>query len=279
MKLLILPVLTVAALAAPKPKVVEPSSPVHITEGSGVKTVAVTDRDVVHVNAKLSFSTLIVLPREERIVHANVGDSQLWVVSAKENMAFVKPTKELLNTNLDLITASGNVYSFVLTEGAATPDIKVFVEVRGDTMLGAINGKPKFVTQEQVADFEEQFKLAKAETERVRKESAAQIESAVRRSDERVAHARAAIPATIKHDYYFADHSDFQVRAMWHDGKFMYIQASPRETPTIFAIDGDGKSNLVQFDYADGTYTVRQLLTRGYLQIGKKRLHFSSRGR
>jgi type IV secretion system protein VirB9 len=33
----------------------------------------------------------------------------------------------------------------------------------------------------------------------------------------------------------------------------------------------DGKPNLVQFQYQNGVYVIRDLVDRGYLQVGKKR--------
>jgi hypothetical protein len=43
-------------------------------------------------------------------------------------MAHVKPAKEGSSTNLNLVTGSGAVYSFLLTEKAGgTPDLKVYV--------------------------------------------------------------------------------------------------------------------------------------------------------
>jgi hypothetical protein len=51
-------------------------------------------------------------------------------------------------TNLNLITASGNVYSFVLSEVTdapdSEPDLKLFVEPKDESMLSAASGQPRF---------------------------------------------------------------------------------------------------------------------------------------
>ena len=83
-------------------------------------------------NAKLRFTTMIILPEQEEILDFVCGDKEFWVVSGAQNLAYVKPAKAGATTNLNLVTASGHVYSFVLTEGAADPDLKVFVDARRD---------------------------------------------------------------------------------------------------------------------------------------------------
>jgi len=57
-----------------------------------------------------------VLPKNEQILDFTCGDKEFWIVSGTQNFAYVKPAKVNFQTNLNLITASGNVYSFVLTE-------------------------------------------------------------------------------------------------------------------------------------------------------------------
>ncbi len=53
-----------------------------------------------------------------------MGDD-FWVITATHNIAHVKPAKEGAATNMNLVTASGAVYSFPVTEknGASMPDL------------------------------------------------------------------------------------------------------------------------------------------------------------
>ena len=60
---------------------------------------------------------MILLPEQEEILDVVCGDRDFWVISATQNIAHVKPAKEGAATNLNLVTASGTVYSFLLTEG------------------------------------------------------------------------------------------------------------------------------------------------------------------
>ena len=109
---------------------------------NAARTVHYGERDVCRVRARLRFTTLIVLPKAEQILDFVCGDKEFWVVNGAQNFAYVKPAKAGGRTNLNLVTASGNVYSFVLTEGEAEPDLKIFVEPRDESMISAVNGAP-----------------------------------------------------------------------------------------------------------------------------------------
>src|SRR5213596_2196103 len=106
-----------------------------------VKVVDYDEKDIVRVNTKLRYTTLIVLPKEERILDFACGDKEFWVVNGTENFAYVKPAKAGAQTNLNLITVAGNIYSFVLHEvsesGELAPDLKVFVESKDAGALEA----------------------------------------------------------------------------------------------------------------------------------------------
>jgi len=121
-----------AASAAPPPSSVPSQT---------AKVVSYSEKDVIPVKAKIRFTTLIVLPKQEQILDFTSGDKEFWIVNGSQNFAYVKPAKAGSRTNLNLITASGNVYSFVLAEVSeatdAEPDLKIFVELKDESMLSA----------------------------------------------------------------------------------------------------------------------------------------------
>src|SRR4051812_7367437 len=78
----------------------------------GTRTVQYSERDVVRVQARLRFTTLIILPKSEQILDVVCGDKEFWPVSGNLNVAYVKPAKAHASTDLHLITAAGNIYSF-----------------------------------------------------------------------------------------------------------------------------------------------------------------------
>ncbi len=89
---------------------------------TGIREVSATARSLVPLQTRLRYTTMIVLPDGEEILDVICGDKDFWVISATHNIAHVKPAKEGATTNLNLVAASGTVYSFLLTEKtAATP--------------------------------------------------------------------------------------------------------------------------------------------------------------
>jgi len=231
------------------------------------KVVPYGERDVVRINTKLRYTTLIVLPKNEQILDFTCGDKDYWVINGSQNFAYVKPAKAGAQTNVNLVTASGNVYSFVLVEVSepsdAAPDLKVFVELKDESMLHAASGPPKFVSAQELENYRQQVAVAKDETRQVKQASQAAVDSGISR-----------FISNVRFPYRFeAGKKPFFVRAMYHDDKFTYIQARPEETPTLYEIK-DGKPNLVNFEYKDGVYVIDKILDRGYLVVGKQKLGF-----
>ena len=99
---------------------------------TGIREVTASDRSVIPLQTRLRYTTMIVLPDGEEILDVICGDHDFWVISAAQNIAHVKPAKAGAETNLNLVTASGTIYSFLLSEksGASQPDLKVYVERR-----------------------------------------------------------------------------------------------------------------------------------------------------
>jgi type IV secretion system protein VirB9 len=215
------------------------------------KTVAYNERDVVPIKAKIRFTTLIVLPKQEQILDFTCGDKEFWIVNGSQNFAYVKPAKADSRTNLNLITASGNVYSFVLTEISdspnSEPDLKIFIEPKDESMVAAANGQPRFVPAQQVEDYRQQVEIAKTEA----REAKQAAQTAVERDTGQF---RSQYPASLKFPYRIeTEKKPFNVTAMFTDGKFTFIQAHPDEPPALYELK-DGKPDLIHFDFRDGTY-------------------------
>src|SRR5436190_3480143 len=108
----------------------------------GARVVKYGKEDVVPVHAKLRFSTLIVLPEEEEILDFTTGDREFWIINGSHNLCYVHPAQAGIRSNLNLITASGRVYSFLLTEISsdtnAQPDLKLFVEPKETSSANAL---------------------------------------------------------------------------------------------------------------------------------------------
>jgi type IV secretion system protein VirB9 len=238
---------------------------------ASAKVIRYGEKDVVTVRARVRFTTLLVLPKQEQILDFTCGDKDFWIVSGNQNFAYVKPAKEGSQTDLNLITASGNVYSFLLIEVSKQPDsdadLKIFIEPKEESMLSAANGQPRFATAQQIEDYRRQVEIAKTEA-RDAKQAA---QTAVERETSQF---RNEYPAKLKFVYRFdPSKKPFNITAMYHDGKFTYIQAHPDEPPALYELK-DGKPDLIQFEFRSGVYVAAKVLDSGYFAIGKQKLSF-----
>ena len=126
----------------------------------GVRDVSASDRAVIQLQTRLRFTTMVVLPEGEEILDVICGDKDFWVISATHNLAHIKPAKEGAATNLNLVTASGTVYSFLLNErsGTTTPDVKVYVTADPN----ASPTQHRFYSASEVARFQTEVAEARA---------------------------------------------------------------------------------------------------------------------
>src|SRR5262245_4522765 len=183
------------------------------------REVHYTSRSVVTVNARLRFTTLIILPETEEILDFVCGDKDFWIVSGAQNLAYVKPAKAGAVTNLNLVAASGHVYSFLLAEGGAEPDLKLYVTA-DETVSPVSNTGKRFYTGDEVAAFKRAAEDARRDIQAARVDAAKAVE-------ERVAKYRASFPTELQFPYRFKPHQrPFDVAAIYTDGKFTYIRAN-----------------------------------------------------
>ena len=233
-------------------------------QGGGVREVTASERSLVPLNTKVRYTTMVLLPEGEEILDVVCGDQDFWVISAAQNIAHVKPAKEGASTNLNLVTASGTVYSFLLTEGRQTqPDLKVYVTADPNTP----RGQPKYYSATQV---NAQVNALQAELVQAR----AALEAATVRTTEAVSTFRQQYPGRLEFAYGTPKYErPFFVRSIWHDGEFTYIKAEARELPALYEVT-DGQPSLVNFQVQQGTYVVPKVLERGYLALGNQRFSF-----
>ena len=227
--------------------------------------------DIVPVHAKLRFSTLIVLPDDEEILDFTTGDREFWIINGSHNLCYVHPAQAGIRSNLNLITASGHVYSFLLTEisseAGAQPDLKLFIEPKEGSAIGT--GLRGYV---HAADAE----AYKKELADLRQQSAEQVRAAEARATEEIHQFRSAYATKLYFDYVpdpKASREPFLVSAIYHDETFTYIRSAAREKPVFYEIK-DGKPNLVSFQLENGVYIIPKVVDVGYLAVGKRKLNF-----
>jgi type IV secretion system protein VirB9 len=241
-------------------------------EPEGARVVKYAKEDVIPVHAKLRFSTLIVLPDDEEILDFTTGDREFWIINGAHNLCYVHPAQAGIRSNLNLITASGRVYSFLLTEISsdpnAQPDLKLFVEPKeGSAANSPLRGYVR------AADAE----AYKKELETVRTQAADQVRAAQAHAIEDVNQFCSACATKLRFDYTFdpkLSREPFLLTAIYHDETFTYIRVAALEKPSLYEIK-DGKPNLVPFQVENGVYIVPKILDSGYLAVGKKKLNFT----
>lgn len=244
---------------------------------SGARTVKYAETDIVAIHAKIRFSTLIVLPVDEEILDATTGDKEFWIINGAHNLCYLHPAQQGIRSNLNLITSSGHVYSFLLTEISsepnAEPDLKVFVERKEESTIAGNSGVPALARASEVQAY-------KTAADAARTEAAQAVQAADQRAQREISQYREQYAGRIAFDYSYsskAAHAPFSVTAIYHDDKFTYIKSSAQEKPTIYEIK-DGKPNLINFDLANGVYVIPKIVDQGYLAVGKKKLTFERRG-
>ncbi len=231
---------------------------------AGVREVSATERGVIALQTRLRYTTMVVLPEGEEILDVLCGDRDFWVISATHNIAHVKPAKAGAETNLNLVAASGSIYSFLLTEKPSPPDLKVYVQ----SDSGATTGKPKYYSAAQVETLESQLAEARSA-----------LRDSERKVEEAVAAYRQEYPSHLQFPYGSPRYErPFFVRSMWHDGKFTYLKSDAPELPALYEIK-DGKPAIVNFQVREGTYVVPKVLDRGYLMLGTQKFPFEQQGR
>jgi len=252
------------------------ASPAHATTDAAARVVKYSKEDIVPVRAKLRFSTLIVLPDDEEILDFTTGDKEFWVINGAHNLCYIHPAQAGIRSNLNLITASGHVYSFLLTEISnqpnVEPDLKIFVEPKEGSGFAPSTGLRGYVSAGEAEAY-------KKELETLRSQTADQIHAAQAQSAELTGRFRSGYATKLQFDYLLdskAAREPFLVSVIYHDDTFTYIKCAAREKPALYEIK-DGKPNLISFQFENGVYIAPKIIDSGYLAIGKKKLPFARR--
>ena len=234
-------------------------------QGTGIREVSASARSLIPLQTRLRYTTMVVLPEGEEILDVICGDKDFWVISSTHNIAHVKPAKEGAATNMNLVTASGAVYSFLLTEknGSGVPDLKVYVNADPN----APQGKPKYYSAAQVENLQAELAEAKAA-----------VETANRRTTESIAAYQQQYPGKLQFVYGSPKYvKPFLVRSIWNDGQFTYIKADATELPALYEVK-DGKPALLNFQVQKARTSCRRCSTTATWHSARSASTSCSRG-
>lgn len=249
---------------------------VALRAADGARLVRYSQTDIVPIHAKVRFSTLIVLPADEEILDFTTGDKEFWIINGAHNICYLHPAQPGIRSNLNLVTAGGHVYSFLLTEVStqpnAEPDLKVFVVPNDEPNAVGKMGPAKYVRASEAEAY-------KDELAQLQKQAAQEVQQAEVQARAEVTKYKTEYAGKLQFDYRYsakAARAPFSISAIYHDDKFTYIKSAAQETPTIYEIK-DKKPNLINFDLENGVYVVPKIVDEGYLVVGKKKVTFSRR--
>lgn len=230
------------------------------------------------VPMQLKWKTILILPSGEKVLDVVCGFKDDWDVYAPKdsNFAMVTPLKAGVKTDLTLVTKSGNIYTFAVEDisnrDGAHAFTQVLIDVVDAQMKAALNDTPKYFTGDEVAA----FKAQAAKAEQLQKDAAAKAAAVV---EDAKASAQVDATKAIKHDYHFdqktASKAPWNIAGIWHNDKFMFVEASPEEEFAVYEVK-DGKPTAINiFPAGDGSFRTDRVLEAGYFKIGKRELKFS----
>lgn len=253
-----------------------PTATTHKLEANPPRTVVVIDSATPPViRTGLLQSTLIMLPAEEKVATVFGGDTVDWVFDGghvASRFISVKPKVANSTTDVHIISDHGNEYTLQLAEVSSDPDphfdSKVFITPGDQGAKDKLAAMPVFVPAAELDRAKQETAAAKAAEEAAVKAEAAKAEQY-----------RSTYPGTLHFDYAWDEKKgrELGLEQVWHDGKFTYLRGQFQETPALYELK-DGKPALINFDFADGLYTIPKDVAHGYLAIGKKKVEFNRIG-
>src|SRR6202051_3503155 len=140
-----------------------------LADPGGARTVKYSQQDIISVRAKLRFSTLIVLPQNEEILDYATGDKEFWIINGAHNLCYVHPAEAGIRSDLHLITTTGHVYSFLLTEiskdSSTEPDLKLFVEPKEESSIGGVTALQGYVRVGEAEAYKKELEALHAQAD------------------------------------------------------------------------------------------------------------------
>lgn len=223
------------------------------------------------VRAGLLQSTLIVLPAEEKVANVFAGDTVDWVFDGghvASRFISVKPKTAGTSTDIHIVSDHGNEYTLELREISSDADAhydsKIVIEPGDKAAKDKLTQLPVFVPA--------------ADLEKAKQDAAAALAAQVamlKAQQTKEETYRSQYPGSLHFDYVWDERKgkELGLRQIWRDDKFTYLRGQFQETPALYEVK-DKKPSLINFDFANGLYTVPKQVDAGYLAIGKQRVDF-----
>jgi type IV secretory pathway VirB9-like protein len=241
-------------------------------QANAPRTITVSETDTPPVvRAALLHSTLILLPDQEKVANVFAGDTIDWVFDGghvASRFISIKPKLANGTTDVHIVSDHGNEYTLQLREvsGDDDPhfDSKIFIAPGDKAAKDRLAELPVFVPAAELDKAKQETAAAKA------------AEAATLKAEQSKEEAyRSQYPGSLHFDYTWdkPKGKELGLQAIWRDDKFTYLRGQFQETPALYEVK-DKKPSLINFDFANGLYTVPKKLDNGYLAIGKQKVEF-----
>src|SRR6202453_3586251 len=249
-----------------------PTTPPHHLQPNAPRSVTVTEADTPPViRAGLLQSTLILLPAEEKIATVFGGDTVDWVFDGghvASRFISVKPKLANTTTDIHIVSDHGNEYTLQLQEISGDADAhfdsKIFIVPGDKAAKDRLTDMPVFVPAAELDKAKQEAVTAKAA-------QAAELQAEEAKAETY----RSQYPGSLHFDFTWDQKKgkELGLQQIWHDDKFTYLRGHFQETPALYELK-DGKGSLINYDFANGLYTIPKTVAQGYLSIGKQRVDF-----
>jgi type IV secretory pathway VirB9-like protein len=244
---------------------------------SAPRTVVTADASAPPVlRAGVLQSTLIELPAEEKVATVFGGDTVNWVYDAghvASRYLSVKPRVADAITDLHIVSDHGNEYTIELHEVSSDKenthfDSKIYLTSSDPKAAENMAKSPVFIPAAEAGAKEAELKK---EADDARKASEADHKAVAAAAES----FKASYPGSLHFDYTWDQKKGaaLGIEQIWRDDKFTYLRGKFQETPALYELK-DGKGSLINFDFANGLYTIPKTVVQGYLSIGKQRVDF-----
>jgi type IV secretory pathway VirB9-like protein len=248
------------------------SGPEHPFQPSAPRAVTLVESQAPPViRAGLLQSTLIVLPAEEKVANVFAGDTVDWVFDGghvASRFISVKPKAANTSTDIHIVSDHGNEYTLELREISSDADAhydsKILIEPGDKAAKEKIAQLPVFVPAAELDKAKQDAAAAQAAQAATLKAEQGKEEAY-----------RSQYPGSLHFDYSWDEKKgkELGLQQIWRDDKFTYLRGQFQETPALYEVK-DKKPSLINFDFANGLYTIPKQVDAGYLAIGKQHVDF-----
>ena len=180
----------------------------------------------------------------------------------------IKPRLANSTTDVHIVSDHGNEYTLQLREISGDSDhhfdSKVFITPGDKAGKDKLAEMPVFVPAAEVDKHKREAAEAQAREANQRKAEESKAEQD-----------RSTYPGQLHFDYTWDQKKGtaLGLEQVWRDDKFTYLRGHFQETPALYELK-DKKGSLINFDFANGLYTVPKTVEMGYLAIGKQKVEF-----